>query len=179
METQDIKTRVSKIMADNGLEIQSTFIPFSQSRNSKEKNPSLNYKVTLTKNGKEILTTDYSMGCAHCPSYKQGDNSHYRNEAVKKESETGFMHRPNERGIFLQTKEPIKPDAVDVLYSLLLDADAVNSPDFEEWAGNYDYDTDSRTAEKLYRQCLEIGLKLQNSLGRELTEQLQEIFQDY
>lgn len=57
------------------LSVQSEFVPFSQSRNKDEKdengNPrrSLNWRVTLQRNGREILTTDYSAGIAHCPGY--------------------------------------------------------------------------------------------------------------
>jgi hypothetical protein len=44
--------------------------------------------------------------------------------------------------------------AGDILDSLVSDAwDYQQADSFEEWADNFGYDTDSRTAEKLYNQC--------------------------
>jgi hypothetical protein len=57
-------------LAALGLTIESVFIPFSQSRNKAEKRNSLNWKVSLCRNGKAFLTCDYSAGIAHCPGYK-------------------------------------------------------------------------------------------------------------
>jgi hypothetical protein len=53
-----------------GLTIESVFVPFSQSRNKKEKHNSLNWKVDLCRDGNAFLTCDYSAGIAHCPGYK-------------------------------------------------------------------------------------------------------------
>ena len=52
-----------------GLTVESVFIPFSQSRNKNEKHKSLNWRVTVKRNGRDVLTTDYSAGIIHCPSY--------------------------------------------------------------------------------------------------------------
>jgi len=41
----------------------------------------------------------------------------------------------------------------DVLYCLLSDAHGMDYYDFEEWAENYGYDTDSRKAEDIYNKC--------------------------
>lgn len=52
-----------------GLTVESVFVPFSQSRNKDEKNPSLNWKVTIKRNGRDVLVTDYMAGMGHCPNY--------------------------------------------------------------------------------------------------------------
>lgn len=62
-EPQDTVSRL-------GLTIRAEFVPFSRSRNAKEKTPSLNWSVTLVRDGRDILTTDYSAGMGHCPSYQ-------------------------------------------------------------------------------------------------------------
>lgn len=67
----------------------------------------------------------------------------------------------------------------DVLYSLCMDAEALDYSDFEEWADNFGYDTDSRKAERTYQACIAIGLKLRNMLGDANLAQLREAFQDY
>jgi hypothetical protein len=82
-------------IAKHKLDIVSTFVPFSQSRNKTEKTPSLNWRVTLRRDGREVLTTDYSAGCAHAPSYKQTQGRRTveddeRDRCVKSECENGF-----------------------------------------------------------------------------------------
>lgn len=44
------------------------------------------------------------------------------------------------------------PKVVDCMECLLSDAEA-GKQTFEEWCGNLGYDTDSRKAEAIYRQC--------------------------
>jgi len=61
--------RIEAAMKELGLSLSYKFVPFSQSRNKAEKQPSLNWIITLTK-GSQSLTTDYGAGCGHCPSYK-------------------------------------------------------------------------------------------------------------
>jgi len=48
------------------------------------------------------------------------------------------------------------PTVEDVMSCLLLDASGVDQArDFEDWASDYGYDTDSRKAEKIYNDCRE------------------------
>src|SRR5215469_3741015 len=59
-----------------------------------------------------------------------------------------------------------EPPAGDVLSSLLMDASGYdNARSFEEWAGEYGYDTDSRKAERIYRQVEAQTAKLRKFLG--------------
>jgi hypothetical protein len=165
-----------------GLTIESEFVPFSRSRHAKP-NPkvndlSVNWRVTLKMNGREILTTDYGAGIAHCPAYKDGpplggigvDTA----EAIRRECETG--KRAKKHGLY---GEAINPDSLDVLYSLVVDSDVLEHPCFEEWAANFGYDADSRAAEKMYRACLEIALRLRSEIGDANLSALREAFVDY
>lgn len=68
-----------------------------------------------------------------------------------------------------------KPPTVDVVSCLLNDASAIDHADFESWAGDYGYDKDSRTGEKIYRTCLSIGLKLRSALGDAVLSELREL----
>jgi hypothetical protein len=47
------------------------------------------------------------------------------------------------------------------------------------WADTYGYDKDSRSGEKIYRACLEIGLKLRAMIGDQNITKLRDLFQDY
>lgn len=160
------------------LTVTSTFIPWSQSRKAGEKYPSLNWKITLLKAGKPILTTDYSAGCGHVPGYNFADNSIDHANMVKRVCETGKSRTILASGITF-TGKPILPNPTNVIYSLVIDSDVLNHPSFEEWAEDFGYDTDSRQAEKTYQACLQIALTLCNTIGDAGFSMLQEAFQDY
>lgn len=185
METRDIKTAVTNLLTANNIEVKSVFIPFSQSRNKDEKNPSFNYLVTILKNGKEVLTTDYMMGCAHSPSYKKVKyNTVYGRKLIAEECERGYQLEDSPSGFLYPVngrtgKKYILPDPVDVIWSLLMDSDVLNYANFEQWASEFGYNSDSRKGEKVYNECLQIALKLRQAIPDNLREELQELFQDY
>ena len=171
METTEQTTSKELIeawAAEHGVTMQAVFVPFSQSRNKGEKSPSLNWMVTIQKSGLDILTTDYGMGCGHCPSYKQRPNT-FEHAAMMRECEGGKIRNGT----------PILPSIPDVLHSLSMDADVIDAGDFEGWAIEFGYDTDSRKAEALYRTCLGIALKLRAALGDAALTELREACQDY
>ena len=66
-----------------------------------------------------------------------------------------------------------QPDISTVLDCLVSDSSGYdNSRCFEDWAGDYGYDTDSRKAETLYQQIREQRNRLENFLGREAYQDL-------
>lgn len=68
---------------------------------------------------------------------------------------------------------PTAPEIESVLDSLKLDASSYDDArDFEDFAANFGYDTDSRKAEALYRECGDQAKKLRNFLGRAAYDQL-------
>lgn len=167
--TTEIKARIDEMLNKHNLTVDSVFVPFSQSRNAGEKSPSLNWKVTLKHNGRKVLTTDYSAGCGHAPSYKQGDNTVFTHERVLNECE---------RGKSKATGKAILPDARDVVYSLLIDAEVINYDSFEQWAGEFGYDEDSRAGEKIYNACMKTALQFR-TIGESVIDELRDAFQDY
>lgn len=177
----DEKHPLSQAIVDAGLTMTARFIPWSQSRNKHEKHPTLNWVVTVLHNGRPIIETDYGAGCAHCPAYKSKLTPLAKQQAIKWECENGFeaSWHENCKHFSRKNKTPLSPDIESVVYSLLLDGNAIDHPDFESWACNCGYDTDSRKAEAIYRTCLEIGLKLRNALGDATLRKLQEAAQDY
>jgi hypothetical protein len=61
---------------------------------------------------------------------------------------------------------PPTPDVASVLDSLRSDAQSTdNARDFEDWASDLGYDTDSRKAETTWRACVECARKLRFMLG--------------
>lgn len=176
--------KIEALLAQKSLVVLDEFIPFSRSRNASAdpdgKHPgkrSLNWRVTLVQAGRNILTTEYSAGIAHAPSYKKAFAGGYLNTDgaadLIYETEQGMHAPPKHRPV------PIAPNALDVIHSLILDAEAIDHPTFEDWASDLGLDSDSRKAEATYRACLEIGLKLRSGIGESALSELREAFRDY
>lgn len=157
---------LDKLLITNKISIKCTFVPFSRSRNKDEERLSLNWSVSVYKDDKCILTTDFTQGCAHTQAYKMPvkevghSNSIMRYEIMKKECEEGKFYGTGRN--YTRVKEP---SLTEVMYCLLIDSDVLNYSWFEEWAESCGYDKDSRSAEEIYRQCLKIALPLRNALG--------------
>lgn len=164
-----------------GISISAEFVPFSQSRNKGEPRRSLNWRATISHNGRAILTTDYSAGEGHCPAYnlsvKQagGRNSLMRDEMLAYECEHGRVYRIAFSGF----GPKIAPPLADILASLMMESDVLDFGGFEDWASNFAFDPDSRSAETIYRACLEIGLKLRMALGDTNLAKLRKIAANY
>lgn len=180
-ETLDVITKM-------GLTVTAKFVPHSQSRNKADKSPSLNWIVTVSRGGREVLTTEYGAGMGHCPSFNakpvQSWNrpvSDFKPLACAFECESGlrakfFSWSSDFTG---DSKAPILPDSADVLYSLAMDSSVLDYGTFEDWADEFGYDKDSRKGEATYRACLELALKLRNGIGESGLSLLREAFEDY
>lgn len=81
----------AEAMAFHGITVESEFVPLSRSRNATEDRPTLNWRVTIKRNGRDVLTTDYSAGVGHAPGYKAKAAPHdfrprrYRNSSTGRE----------------------------------------------------------------------------------------------
>ena len=178
-----IKDQTGVVLAKHGLTVESEFVPFSKSRNAGEKMPSLNWKITLLHNGRKILTTDYSAGCGHAPSYKQSFKRDYINDQmVAAECEHGGKAKHIGVTDFISVPHKlygtIKPESRDVIFSLLMDSEVLDSDGYEGWAGNFGYDEDSRKGEAVYNSCLKIALQFRK-IGESVIAELREAYQDY
>lgn len=174
-------SELDAMIACLGLEYSAYFVPQSQSRNASEKNPSLNWRVTIEYAGR-ALTTDYMQGIGHLPNAGAAARAMGgRNFAVYERgaAEEGKYGRYSASGFMINAKLIPAPLLRDVLYCLVLDASVIDCATFEEWASEYGYDTDSREAEKTYRSCLEIALQLRALIGTENLNKLREAFQNY
>lgn len=193
-ESAERKATILAALAEMGVTVEATFVPFSRSRNKDKKSErrksggvptpefSLNWNIVVMRNGRTVLTCEYSAGEGLLPSYKQS-GSYTVDEwaALAWEAENGFAAGLGSvLGIWKKNpKAPLMPEPADVMYSLLNDADVMNYISFEEWAPNVGYDPDSRAAEKVYQACLASALALHNGLGAENMKKLSELFQDY
>lgn len=183
------KQEIQDWSAKHDVGIRATFVPWSQSRNKDEKDDrgqprlSLNWRVTLYKAHRDILETDYMAGVAHCPAHKRIKKQHAPSvdewRKVEWECENGREVSRFIYGESLHGSKPIAPDLCDVLASLSMDSSVLDEACFEDWATALGYDSDSRKAEAIYRQCLELALKLRNGLGEAALAELRDACQDY
>lgn len=176
------KTKIMALIETLGLTYTAKFISFIQSRNKAEKNPSLNWIITISK-GDQKIETDYMQGIGHLPKYdnRRSNNSAY-NRYLAHCAETGTYDKLYniDTGYFSHTTTKIPvPELIDVLYSLAMDSDALNYSTFDDWASEFGWDVDSRQAEKIYQACLKIALSLRNMIGDEKMKALQGAYQDY
>jgi hypothetical protein len=182
MTTTEPRERLQSAIAKLGLSIKAEFVPWSKSRNAKEKYKSLNWRVKLLKGERVILETDYSAGEGHCPSYKQSlgrGKSYEHRQMLDFECENGKAARYRESIGVVGGSLPINPDPVDVIHSLVMDAGVIDYARYEDWASEFGYDPDSRKAETTYRACLQHALALREAVGDAGIQELREAGQDY
>lgn len=178
------KAELAAATASLGLKITAEFVPFSKSRNAGEKSPSLNWQVTIAREGRGgAFIVDYSAGCGHCPGYKQsfGRETVEQRERVAWECENGFASAGASWPEFYRKPgaKRIKPEPESVIWSLIQDASVLDAGGFESWAGDLGYDTDSRKAETIYKACIETALKLRALVGDEGLRLLQTAGEDF
>lgn len=65
-----------------------------------------------------------------------------------------------------------EPKAADVLDCLASDSASVDQQEFEGWANDLGYDSDSRQAEKIYKACEHGAARLKRFLGEDLYQTL-------
>lgn len=154
------------ILENLGITIAATFIPHDTPAGE---TPILRWKISVRRNGQEFHSTEYSAGCAHAPEYKRAKAL---TAAVKAECETGIVYGS-------RIGKAVPPPAVaDVVHSLLLDASNTGER-FEDWAANYGFDPDSRSADRMYRACQETAAALRRAFDRDELAALETAFQDY
>jgi hypothetical protein len=164
------------------LDYSATFVPQSVSRNSKLEYPTLNWNIRLGLRSARAdaaphMYTDYMQGVGHVPSSGQ-QNAKRNRTAEKYAAETG-LYCLSRRGDSLVRVPVPSPLLRDVLYSLLLDADACNYTSFEDWATEMGLDSDSRSAERMFFDCRAAGRALQNIIPEPAMSTLRELFADY
>lgn len=154
--------------------LRSKFIPYSQSRN-KGTFLSLNWEVTLLYRDREILTTEYSAGVAHCPSYKFGDFTKFTQDKILWECEHGRRCVYGEYTDRFSGREKLEPRLQDFLFCILSDYSVLDYPDFPSWAESLGYSDDSILAKQIYDNCLKVSLQLRGNLGEDKIKELEEL----
>lgn len=185
-------SEIDQALTAAGLTMKAVFVPQSKSRHAitaradnvpgkggycGNGEPCINWKCTISVNGREMWTGDYSQGSGHLPDFirHKGSRANYNAELFACESGKAVRFG----AAIFEKGQPLKPPSMrDVLYSLLMDSEAY-SQGFEEWADSFGYDRDSRKAEATYNECAAIGRALAARLSPAEIDRLREVFQDY
>ena len=122
----------------------------------------------------------YSTGAAH-PEHWARDNAKslgYRERMALRELKTSkrtSLHAEQQRETLRAAYRKAAPLKVsDVLYSLQMDSMNWECL-FEDWAGDYGYDTDSIKARDIFESCQRTAKTLRGILGAALFEQFQNL----
>ena len=156
--------------AARGYSLRASFIPWCRSRHytGRSDEPvdkrSLNWRVTLLHNNRRVLSTLYTAGIAHCPSY--------RRPYILREDAPALMYETH-TGRRFGTTERILPSLADVIHSLLLDASI-----FDECHNYEEYEQSYGGTRHSYRQLQHIAISLHARLGREEVEKLREMLNE-
>lgn len=117
---------------------------------------SIRFDCILSRNGREVWSGPYHIGVGHLKNLatvERANGKLPRNAAPTKAQLIALTHQA--------TVESLKPKLTDVLHSLLSDGAAYfDGQTFEEWAADLGYDTDSRKAEAMFRECDATGRKM-------------------
>lgn len=147
--------------------------------------PSIGYDIMISKNGKPIISIPFFLGVGHV-NYREARHvpSKFQDTLFTLQAHPAAQIKDKQRhaelASFLAERTGVKPSLSDVLSSLISDGAAhFDSMSFEDWASDCGHDADSRKAEKIFRQCEEIGKTLMRNLGREEIDKLRELLQDF
>lgn len=184
IDCHDVAATIAAICERQGVTMESTFVPFSKSRHAVAEagaKPwrSLNWIVSFKdRSGRVILDSAYAQGEGHAPASNLSAaklKAYARrlgySESVTKQKllDHEIEHGKSARGystLGLSSGAAVPaPTIGDVLQSLARDSDVLDAGGFESWASDLGYDSDSRKAESIYRQCLESAIKLRSGLG--------------
>ena len=167
-----------------GVTLSAEFVPFAQSRNKDEKEPSLNWRVTLKLRDREVLTADYMQGSGHCPAYQRNNFNtptvnpkSEKRAAIAYECATGFEAKGGMMGGTFKRGRKLEPELTDVFYSLLSDSSVLDCRDFADWASDFGMDSDSIKARAMYDACMADALKMRAAFGDKTMSELRELFE--
>lgn len=153
MTTDTTKTTErDAFIAGLGLTYDARFVPQSLSRNSGNRTPSLNWRVTIGRTGRKPVATDYTQGIGHVPGW-----NHPQRRTIHVAEQERLAAEGGRYGNDTFPRPLPAPLLADVLYSLVQDTDVLGYDSFESWAPEVGFDPDSRQAEALWHECRKLG----------------------
>ena len=147
--------------------------------------PVIRFSVVVSFKGREVYNGPFSLGCGHLDLQKRistPSSLQSMHEAWRGNRSANFKDKEAWRELceLIAKKTKLKPSMPNVVSSLVLDGGVfIDGNTFEDFCADFGYDTDSRSAEKTFRLCDDIGRALVNACGRDTVEETRELLQDY
>jgi len=159
-----------------GFAMTSTYVPVSKADLERGLLTSrLKWNVVVTYKGREVYTGKYEMGVAYItpkvPMRLSLEDAEHLTACL-----LGQQTIP--RGWGRPKFSLIPPELDYVMWSLIQDASVIDYPDFESWAPELGFDSDSRKAEKIYNECLAIALRMNSVIPRDIRDMVVDILAD-
>ena len=176
LSADDIRNEVLRKLADSGVTYEARFVPQSLSRNRQEKTRTLNWFADFKRAGKPIMSVEFMQGIGHILGYHAMPRNTNDTRAAEYEASEKGVYAP--RRYSDMAKRLPGPHAADVLHSIVLDHSAADQS-FEDWAADYGYNADSRSAEATYYACVKQSRKARAFFGPALLAEFATILQDY
>jgi len=148
----------------------------------------LSFEVELFHEGKTVMVSPYTMGTGFLDlsdvkplstryGFTQDESNMARSWKAKPCADFVDKNLLRDTAEKIRIQQGVVPQIADVMYSLILDGSAFfDGETFEEWCGNFGYDSDSIKARAIYDTCDETGRKLARVCD---VEKIRETFQDY
>jgi len=174
--TQKELKKLDDFIESLGLGYEVEFIPKRFSRNAKSKEPSLNWRITLSR-GSRSMSFTYSQGIGFATP-KWQSLSAYEKKLYEKYAPENQYYNSYEEGVKLNIKL-IPPNIRDVLYSLVVDADVINFVSFKKYARDLGLNEDSISEKKLFEEMLDEAVEFIELIGRDNFDKLVELYENY
>lgn len=162
---------IEEFIAEHGLTMTASPAPENPNMSGDTVKGSQHYHCTIVC-GNQGMMTYFSVGPGIVKDWARENGPHVFGK------ERRDILRVNPRSLaaaeYLDAvRNKYRPDLASVLDCLASDASGIeNARDFEDWASDYGYDTDSRSAEQTYNTCRGQARALLKLLGREAYEVL-------
>ena len=133
--------------------------------------------VTFREGPKSSVSFDFYTGIG-CREVPKGLQAQHRLLAAKTFVYARSIAAEENRKARAALHRPVDPKAAGVLYCLLNEAYALDN-NFQDWASDYGYDSDSIKALGVYNECCENGRRLRMFLGHPLFYDLRVVVEGY
>lgn len=149
---------------------------------------SITFPVKVTFKGREVYDKTYSLGVGHVSfdepvrgTERLSGDEDAMYLAWKRTRSVNFVNKALRCRVAVKMAiaQKLQPKLDEVLHSLLADGECFfQARSFEDWAGDFGYDPDSRKAEVIYRECDSIGRRLAAAVPAEVLAQARTITED-
>lgn len=181
--SQEIENNVDAILQAEGITMTCVYAGFEMADGDTYGMDK--WRITFTKgvknavvNNKVTETFDYSTGIGHRAPPSKIDTLNARGKLGPSDKKNNTIWYQRVMRELEATRKPQAPKAASVLYCLISDASA-SEMSFDDWCGEFGYDTDSRKALETYMACQANHTKLCKLLTLTVRHQISALLQDY